>query len=207
MPRLLIILITFLLLSTAGIYLLNEAFKQMNLDIGSGLSLIFSSLGQGESQAQSLEIGKINVDTTTYNRFFNDKAQMEEAFESSSPLIDELNNNTEFTSAIRSALGDYYSIYIFTFVEEPIVIKIFEWTLVLENGLVTVSGAGELVDSPFLEVEVGHELAQQMIAGDVTQEDLINWVMDGQITVRPIFEVFKLIQLAPTILESLQLEI
>jgi len=207
MSRLLIILITFLILSTAGIYLLNEAFKQMDLDIGSGLSLIFSSFGQGESQAPTLESGQVDVDTTTYNRFFNDKAQMEEALESSTPLIEELNNNTEFTSALRATLGDYYSVYIFTFIEEPVVIKIFEWTLVLENGLVTVFDAGNLVNSTSLEVEVKHEMAQQMLAGNVTQDDLIGWVMNGEITVRPIFEVFKLIQLAPTIMESLQIEI
>lgn len=204
MSRLIVILITFLILSIAGIYLVNEAFKQMDLDILSGLGVIFSSLGPGETASPSLEVSQGMVEQGVYNRFFNEKSQMEQALESAEPFIAEFNNDTDFTSTLKNALGEYYSVYAFTYVDEPVRMKVFEWSLVLEQGLVTVFEPGKIEDTVSLEVEVDHSLAFQMLEGNVTQTDIMDWVASGSIKVRPVFEIFRLMQLVPTLMGYLQ---
>ncbi|MCK4714294.1 MAG: hypothetical protein KAT35_01875 [Candidatus Aenigmarchaeota archaeon] len=206
MVKAIIAIIAAIIVVTGVIFAADAMLNQYGLDLSSLLNILFASMSASDVNAMEFDdVNSSMIGGGTYETLSNEKEQLEDAFEYARPMIDELNSDTELTSAMMDALGEYYVVYLYSVVREPIEFKVFEWTIIFENGLVTGFENGKTVETPNVQIVADHEIVGQLLAQNCTQSEIIGWVEEQRIIVSPITEIGKVLQVLPTILERLEM--
>ena len=206
MVKAIIAIIAAIIVVTGVIFAADAMLNQYGLDLSSLLNILFASMSASDVNAMEFDdVNSSMIGGGTYETLSNEKEQLEDAFEYARPMIDELNSDTELTSAMMEALGEYYVVYLYSVVREPIEFKVFEWTIIFENGLVTGFENGKTVETPNVQIVADHEIVGQLLAQNCTQNEIIGWVEEQRIIVSPITEIGKVLQVLPTILERLEM--
>jgi hypothetical protein len=208
MVKAVVALIGAIILVTAVVFAADTMLRQYGLDLGSLFNILFASMSADDSEAMSFnEVNSSLLGEDTYEELNSEKDELEEVFGYAEDLIEDLNQDEELTSAMEEALGEHYVVYLYSVVREPIEFKVFEWTIVFDNGEVTTFQTGEPTETPSVQIIADHEIIGLLLSQNYTQSDIIAWVEEQRIVVTPILEVGRVLQILPTILDRLELGI
>jgi antitoxin component of RelBE/YafQ-DinJ toxin-antitoxin module len=113
MVKAIIAIIAAIIVVTGVIFAADAMLKQYGLDLSSLLNILFASMSASDVNAMEFDdVNSSRIGEGTYETLSNEKEQLEDVFEYARPMIDELNNDTELTSAMMGALGEYYVVYL-----------------------------------------------------------------------------------------------
>jgi len=205
------LLIGFLILTVIVALAANELFfKPFGISFTDVLELILEfmrPIPEDEMRAQSI----LSMETASvvnaigegkYNEVIAQKEEMEQSFTAKAAKVESLNNNTQLTSQIKKSFGDKFSIYIFSIYEKDgIKYKIFEWSVVTENGKIVIFEKGNTIEKPQAFVRVKQEIALNFTSG-ASASQITKWVSGGKIKISPARLIAKTIPLIPAILKS-----
>lgn len=176
--------------------------------VGIGLFDIFNAVFQSSStleNAMTLEDVKAEIGIAAYNNLVEQKANMTEKLASANEYLGDFNNNTELTGLLNAAFGAEYRIFLFSVTTVGnLTFKVFEWSIKLENGLVTGFEEGKIYDSYNVNVQAEQDVAYNIFTGNVDPELVPTWIKDNKLKINPITEVARFIDALPQVIRMIQ---
>ncbi|MDD5417560.1 MAG: hypothetical protein PHW96_01560 [Candidatus Nanoarchaeia archaeon] len=107
---------------------------------------------------------------------------------------------------VQGIFGDNYSVYMFSVYKSPsITFKVFEWTINIINGDIESFEEGKLLDNYNVKLEVDISIAEDLLLGRATAQQMIEWLTSSnpKMRVSPATELVKIQQIIPVIAEYL----
>jgi hypothetical protein len=198
-------IIIFLVVTVGGGIAADTALKNT---IGLGLLDIFNllgTLGQTSEELPSLEEVSSQLTIESYNDYLLQRGNITILFTSLGEGVEQLNSNPEITDVFKAAFGENYKVYMFTVANVgDLKFKVFEWSLQLSNGNVTVFQAGKTFTKYDVYVQLSQSVAQSLFEGDVNSDQVIAWVKEGMIKIKPITFVLRFANAIPQITTLMQ---
>ena len=170
----------------------NFVLAPYDLNVFDVLGIIFSSFSSSAGLPSLDSLTSEQVGLEVYDQLKESKASAESTVGSWREKVDDINNDSSKTAEIKKALGDKFTLYMFSVYESRF--KVFEWKVVQENGTITVfePGKPEKYDAT---VEFSYELTDALLGGDATREQIIRWVKLKKIKIVPLTMAQKAISL------------
>lgn len=176
----------------------------LKTNYGIGLFDIFNVIKESSNtleEAPSIEDVKSSIGIEFYNNLTNQKTEMLDSMSLARDNIAQINNNTELVSVLNAAFGANYTMYLFSIQTiGNLSFKVFEWSIQLENGLITGFSEGDLFETPNVLVQVGQEAAYSIFMGTASTEQIIAWTKDNQLKINPLTEVTKVVNALPQVM-------
>ncbi len=135
-----------------------------------------------------------------FNNYLSQKEQIDGLLNSAKEQISVVNNDSDITSLLRTALGDNYSIYLFSVATiGNVSFKVVEWSIIVNNGTIVNFTNGSILSNYDVSIQLNQSAAYKLINGDVSEDDMINWIKNNDIKIIPITEVGRFIKIVPQI--------
>lgn len=200
MNKWIIVLSIILAVIVALVLVGNALLAPYDLTVFDLISIFFDSL-TSQAGLGSLESVKGSIDEQTYEELSSSKNSTIQKMESWRENVNRINNDTSITQVVRDELGEEFTVYMFSVYDyEGTRFKVIEWTVKQEDGIITVfeQGKPEKFDST---VEFDHELTDDLLSGNFTEEQALKWVKQKKVKVRPLSMVSKIVNLVQRISE------
>lgn len=203
MKKLIIITsVLFTILITGGFianYFLNSMFGMSLFDI---LSFILSSSNTNEANVVTLDSVKSEMGLETYNELLDNQNDLIELFNISKSGIDEINENVNFTKLLNESLSDNYSMYLLiTSNFNNQILKIFDYTIKVDNGNIIYFDEGNNFKDYSMIVEMDNSLFVRLLNGEIDETSIQTFVKEKQLKINPITEITKLINIIPKLMD------
>ncbi len=189
------------LILVGGGLLVNKMFKDEF-----GVSLIDWTISFFKSKsfidAPSIYDVKDLISEEQFNNYLSQKEQVNELLNSAKEQISVVNNNSDITNLLRTALGYNYSIYLFSVATiGNVSFKVVEWSIIVNNGTIVNFTNGSILDKYDMSIQLNQSVAYKLINGEVSEDNLVNWVTNQDIKIIPITEVGRFIKIIPQIID------
>lgn len=176
--------------------------------IGLGLLDLYSLLGDLGSTLEdvpSLEDVRPQLGVSSYESFSAEKGNITQLFNSLGSNVEQVNNNPEVTEIFSAAFGSDYKVYLFTVANvSDLHFKVFEWSVQLSSGNVTSFQSGKAFSEYDVYVQLDHSVAYNLFEGNANPEQVVDWVKQKKIRVKPITFVLRFANAMPQIISLMQ---
>jgi|GEM_PF-3380141 len=184
----------------ADIYLRNS--------FGIGLFDLYDFLtviGVTNDDLPTLDEVKPSIGISMYNDLVLERGNLTMMFNLSSSNLEAVNSNEELGSILSAALGADYNIYLFSVQTiGNLSFKVFEWSIKVNDGDITEFSSGRIFESYNVRVQLSHDVAMDLMRGQVQPSNVKNWIQGKSVRINPITEATRVINALPQIIETIQ---
>lgn len=177
-------------------------------NFGIGIFDLFTAVlesGNTFESAESLEDVKSIIGQAAYDDLKAQKDNMTGLMNAASENLAAINSNADVVEVLRLAFGADYKIFMFSYATVGnLTFKVFEWSIGLSNGTVTTFTDGMIFDSYNVKVQVEQSVANDILTGKASTEQLTSWVTEGKLKLNPILEVTRVLNALPKVMEIVQ---
>ncbi len=193
---------TLAVLGVTGDYLARQYFGVGLFDL---LSAIAKSGATLEGAASFDTITPEMIGNETYNKLLQEKNTLVQTFSGIKEQIQEVvNSNPELTESLKNALGENYSVYLFSVYKYGnLTFKVFEWSVGLTGGNITLFDEGKVLDNYNVLIQMDHSIASDVLSGNADTEKIAGWITQEKIKINPITEVTKVTAVLPAIINAI----
>ncbi|MBD3312315.1 hypothetical protein GF352_02570 [archaeon] len=176
--------------------------------IGLGLLDLYNLLGDLGSTLEdipSLEEVRPQLGVNSYESFSAEKGNITRLFNGLGSNVEQVNNNPEVTGILSAAFGSDYKVYLFTVANvSDLSFKVFEWSLQLSSGNVTSFESGKAFSEYDVYVQLDHSVAYELFEGNASPEQVVDWVKQKKVRIKPITFVLRFANAMPQIISLMQ---
>jgi hypothetical protein len=155
--------------------------------------------------APSLDDVMSQLSPGVYEELSLQRGNISEVFSGLGASVDQINSNPELTKVFNAAFGSNYKVYMFTVTTiGNLTFKVFEWSIQLTGGNVTVFQAGKTFSEYNVFIQLDNAVAYELFKGSADPEQAINWIKDKKIKIKPITFIFGFVNALPQLIELMQ---
>ncbi len=178
-----------------ALLVVNYLLTPYGLTVFDVITILFNSFSSSASLQSFDSISSEDLGEEVYNQLRDDRIDAINTVESWRADVEDVNNDPEMVSAIKAEFGEEFTLYMFSYYyADQFSFKVFEWTMSQENGLITVFEEG-MPESYDATVELNNELVIPLLEGELTEDELLSQVKQGNVKIIPITMLSKAVSL------------
>lgn len=166
---------------------------------------LLGDLGSTLEDIQSLEDVKPQLGVNSYETYKAQKGNITKLFNSLGGSVEQVNSNPEVTEIFSKAFGSDYKVYMFTVANiSDLKFKVFEWSIQLSEGNVTLFESGKAFSEYDVYAQLDHSVAYDLFEGNASPEQVVDWVKQKKVRIKPITFVLRFANAMPEIISLME---